>query len=358
MPYNIFKGINLTTATQTGDIVSVTGNEVTTGMWSNDTGSLSAIYTSSVQFGVSGEYYYDLYNGADITESDIQFSVAYGHISGGGAPLLSQLNSSTLPTQATYYQYRNILLDKNVEKFTFGTDTPEEFYVINIQRARLKQAIDPGNWQLGLSGSNGIFTFIDDSNLGTSVTGNLIANNVYKIRSGSLNSTPNIFSGDSNVYGLAFPDYGVLILYPAKIANTVGFATPSNNARNTPLIPFAPYTGSVTQYQYNHEGLVRSISGSMAAGRAFIARSAEEISSTNYFIRLGNSEYNYSNNPTYYTGSQPQQPLEPFRVKPITYVTTIGLYNNSNELLAVAKLSKPVQKSIDKEVLIRVRLDY
>jgi hypothetical protein len=96
----------------------------------------------------------------------------------------------------------------------------------------------------------------------------------------------------------------------------------------------------------------------MAAGKAFIARSAESITSTNYFIRLKNKDYNYSNNPTYYTGSNPQTVLEPFRIKPITYATTIGLYNDSNELLAVAKLSRPIQKSTDKEALIRVRLDY
>ncbi len=123
---------------------------------------------------------------------------------------------------------------------------------------------------------------------------------------------------------------------------------------------FAPYTGSgITTYQYQHEGLVRSISSSMAAGSPFIARSAEKITSNNYFIRLKNGNYNYSNNPTYYSGSNPQTPLTPFlNNNPITYPTTIGLYNDANELLAVAKLSRPIQKGKDKEALIRVRLDY
>jgi hypothetical protein len=96
----------------------------------------------------------------------------------------------------------------------------------------------------------------------------------------------------------------------------------------------------------------------MAAGSPFIARSAEKITSTNYFVRLKNNNYNYSNNPTYYSGSNPQTALAPFLDNPITYPTTIGLYNDSNELLAVAKLSRPIQKSPDKEALIRVRLDY
>ena len=362
MAYNIF-----TQLSPTEDITTIRGIDVTTGMWSGDTGSLATIFTSSVQVANSGEFYYDLYdlNPATSDSAEVQFSVAYGHISGGGSPTLSSLNTSTIPTQVTYVQYRNILLGKDVEKFTFDETESDDIYVINMQRSRLRQAIDPGNWQLGLSGSRGLRTFIDDSGLGTAVVGNLVANNVYNIRSGTIDD--GIATGDSTVYGLVFPDYGVIVLHPTAISSSVGFTTVASvGAARAALTgsnrPFAPYTGlDSTVYLYQHEGLVRSISGSMAIagqGGDFIARSAETITSTNYFIRLRNGAYNYSNNPTYYTGSNPQNILEPFRVKPISYATTIGLYNDSNELLAVAKLSRPIQKSTDKEALIRVRLDY
>lgn len=355
MAYNIF-----TQLSQNDDITSLRGTEVTTGMWSGDTGSLSTFFTSSTQVANSGEFYYDLYNlnPASSDSAEVQFSVAYGHVSGGGAPTLTTLDTSTLPTQVTYAQYRNILLGKDVERFTFDQVGSDDIYVINVQRSRLKQAIDPGNWQLRLSGSNGLRTFIDDSGLATAVQGNLVANNVYNIRSGTIDD--GFATGNSTVYGLAFPDYGVIILHPSAISSSVGFSGSNSTALDAktlmgPNVPFTPYTGSAaTAYQYQHEGLVRSIK----LGTDFQARSAETITSTNYFVRLRNNQYNYSNNPTYYTGSNPQNVLEPFRVKPITYVTTIGLYNDSNELLAVAKLSRPVQKSTDKEALIRVRLDY
>lgn len=357
--YNIFTALSR----DTGDISETpSGTEVTTGLWTGDTGSLSTVFTSSVQFGVSGEYYYDLYNlnPATSQSAEVQFSVAYGHVSGGGSPPLDPTvlgGTSTLPTQVTYTQYRNILLNRGETRFAFTTSSyTDDIYVVNVSRSRLKQALDPGNWQLGLSGSKGIRTFIDDSGLGTAVVGNLVASNVYKIRSGSLSAGIN--TGDNNVYGLVFPDYGVILLQPSLISSSVGLTPPANDARNTPSVPFAPFTGSVTGYQYQHEGLVRSISGSMAAGSPFVARSAESITSVNYFVNLGSSKYNYSNNPTYYTGSLPQLVLPAFRNKPITYVTTIGLYNDANELLAVAKLSRPVEKSTDKAVLVRVRLDY
>lgn len=355
MAYNIFTQLSLN-----DDITSLRGTEVTTGMWSGDTGSLSTFFTSSVQVANSGEFYYDSYNlnPAVSDSAEVQFSVAYGHVSGGGAPTLTTLDTSTLPTQVTYAQYRNILLGKDVERFTFDEVGSDDIYVINIQRSRLRQAIDPGNWQLRLSGSNGLRTFIDDSGLSTAVQGNLVANNVYNIRSGTIDD--GFATGNSTVYGLVFPDYGVIVLHPSAISSSVGFSGSNSTALDAKTlmassVPFTPYTGSAaTAYQYQHEGLLRSIQ----LGTDFQARSAETITSTNYFVRLRNNQYNYSNNPTYYTGSNPQNVLEPFRVKPISYVTTIGLYNDSNELLAVAKLSRPIQKSTDKEALIRVRLDY
>jgi hypothetical protein len=130
-----------------------------------------------------------------------------------------------------------------------------------------------------------------------------------------------------------------------------------NNAKTSTAYPFGAFTGSVTTYQYQHEGLVRSISASLAAGSPFIARSAEAITSVNYFVRVYNADFNNTNNSTILSGSS-QVPLEAFRTKPVTYITTVGLYNDQNELLAVGKLSRPLQKSTDKEATIRVRLDY
>ena len=82
-----------------------------------------------------------------------------------------------------------------------------------------------------------------------------------------------------------------------------------------------------------------------------------ELNSSVYFCRINHNEYNYSTNPTYLSGSK-------IRVKtqasdlPVSYITTVGLYNDNNELLATAKLSEPLKKSSDTEFTIRVRLDY
>ena len=96
----------------------------------------------------------------------------------------------------------------------------------------------------------------------------------------------------------------------------------------------------------------------MGRGADFQARSAEIVSSNHYFLRLNNREFNYSNNPTFASGSEGQLSNADFENDPKVYVTTVGLYNDMNELLAVAKLSRPLEKSFSKEALLRVRLDF
>lgn len=353
------------------DQTNVIVTEVISGLWSpDDTGSLSAVFTSSYQKAISGEYYYDLYNldpANTANNAEVQFAVAYGHVSGGGSPIVDEsvLNgNSLLPTQAIYSQYRNVLLTSG-SLFTFGTVQSQDIYVININRSRTKQSLDAGNWQLALSGSNGIRTFVDKSGYTGTTYGNVIASSVYDIVSGSLTGVSGVtFAADTTVYGTVFPDYGAIILYPAGISQSVGFigSVGANlNIYNTTPFPFAPYTGSAaTDYQYQHEALYRSIRGAMNANNRFFARSSEQVASKNYAINIKYADYNYTNNPTaYITDSDGTRRILPaFAEKPLTYITTVGLYNDTNELVAVAKLSRPLQKSIDKAALIRVRLDY
>ena len=354
------------------DTSSIRSNDIITGMFSpNETGSLSAIYTSSAQIGVSGMYYYDLYHEPVANDGEIQFSVAYGQIDGLGSPTRANRSDSVLPTKVIYSQYQNTLLPSG-SKFQFGVvGTPvnsDDIYVINFSRARVKDSLRAGTWQLGLSGSNGLRTFIDDTEQRGPVTGNALASTVRNIRSGSLRPGSDgavLATADTTIYGLVYPDTGIIVLHPSAISSSVGLRAPEPNARDS-AGPYAPYTGSLSSpfnYQYQHEGLVRSISGSMAAGSPFTAASVESVTSQNYFLRLRNAEYNYTNNPSFYNtqtvgSTTTQTPLTPFQERPLTYPTTIGLYNDANELLAVAKLSRPLQKNEERELLVRVRLDY
>ena len=73
---------------------------------------------------------------------------------------------------------------------------------------------------------------------------------------------------------------------------------------------------------------------------------------------MKNGDYNYSNNPSFVSGSVGDLAFTTFINNPQTFITTVGMYNDRRELLAVAKLSKPILKSFTREVLIKVKLDF
>lgn len=339
-----------------GEFDQVTGKVevVTTGMWSGDTGSLATFFTSSTQVAAaSGDYYYNVYN-ADPSGDDaaIQFAVAYGHKFGSGSISLENSDESTLATKATYAQYRQILLDQDDELFTFvssstqGTHDSSDIYVINVARARYKEKMDAGNWSLKLSGSNGNFTFIDDSGKKFSDTVGK-AGRVFNIASGSLNlgtqaeaTVESTYDSNGRGFGLFYPDQGLLVFNPTAIADVVG-------SEVSPTL-------TVTADEQNHSKLYDAIS----FGGDFEARRTENVSTSHYFVRATNREFNYSNNPTFVTGSDGSFTESTFETDPKTFITTVGLYSDANELLAVAKTSSPIAKSFDKEVLIKVKLTF
>ena len=118
---------------------------------------------------------------------------------------------------------------------------------------------------------------------------------------------------------------------------------------------------SGSSYEMDDVIVSSSISGSSDAIRNRIQNisfnNTTELNSTIYFCRINSNDFNYSSNPTYISSSK-------MRVKttqtdePVSYVTTVGLYSNNNELLAVAKLSEPLKKTPANDYTLRVRLDY
>jgi hypothetical protein len=347
---------------------------VTTGLWSGDSGSLNLIYSSSTQTAqTSGQYYYNVYdkNPQADTSAEVQFAVAYGHVNGSGSITLANDDNSLLASKATYAQYRSMLLDPTDTKFSFlnsaGVATDSNgIYVINLSRSRYREKMDAGNWSLSLSGSNGMFTFIDNSGKKFSDE-NGLSGRVFRVVSGSLNlgteneatvqATTDVTSGEG--FGLFYPDRGMIVLNPTALGNTVGTVYDDNwNSVGS----LAGNLG-VSAEQYNHKRLYHAIraGGKVSVGfggqYGFEARRTENVSTQHFFVRATNREFNYSNNPTYVNADGTFVETT-FKTDPYTYITTIGLLSDANEVLAIAKTSQPIAKSFDKEVLIKVKLSF
>lgn len=346
------------------DIIRNQTEVVTGGLWSDNVASLETFFTASSQTITQRRYYVDVHHKApNETGSAVQFSLAFGHALGSGSDSQGQLNDS--PSRAIYSQYRQLLLRPNDSRFTTaGSGSTDYIYVVNFKRNRLKERLDAGNWELPLrqiaagrstnatgsvavSSSTQIITLIDDA-VNNSVGNVGDSGRIYNIVSGSLND--GVYNPTSPIYfGLAYPDYGTLILDGKMLDQHLNFQT---------------NTGSSSEGN-NHFALFHSISGSALVPNpstsdpyGFLARNSEKVTSTHYFVRIKNAEYNFSNNPSYVTGSVGQLSQTTFVGDPKTYITTVGLYNNAQELLAVAKLSKPLLKSFQRESLIRVKLDF
>ena len=330
---------------------------VTTGLWTGDTGSLSTFATSSTQSAASLNYYVNNYN---VAGGDIQYAVAYGHKHGSGSISLENNDSSTLASKATYAQYKQLLLDQGDDNFKFYSGSTEdgfdsdEIYVINVARARYKEKMDAGNWSLVLSGSTGTHTFIDDSGKKFSDTVGK-SGRVFNVASGSLNlgteneatvSTLNDSNGRG--FGSFYPDQGLVVLNPTAIHQLIGTSIDSGSNTGAGLYLDTAYEGQ------NHYLLQNAIE----KGGDFQARRTENVSTSHYFVRATNREFNFSNNPTFVTGSDNKFAESTFEKDPKTFITTVGLLNDTNEIIAVAKTSQPIPKSYDKEVLIKVKLDF
>jgi hypothetical protein len=354
------------------DKVNAKTEVVTTGLWSGDSGSLAQFFTASAQTtATSGYYYANVYDYNPVTFSDtaeVQFAIAYGHVNGSGSMTLDVNDSALLATKATYAQYRAMLLDPTDTKFSFENSAGtlqdcNAVYIINVARSRYREKMDAGNWSLKLTAGNGTFTFIDNS--GKKFGDDLgLSGRTFKVVSGSLNlgtenaatinTTTDVSTGQG--FGLFYPDRGIIVLNAEAIGATLGaIANQTIYTKDGAIIQsgsVAP-SHSTGAEMFNQYRLLQAI----RRGGDFEARRTENISTQHFFVRATNREFNYSNNPTYIDANG-FFVEGTFETDPQTFITTVGLLNDSNEMIAVAKTSQPIVKSFDKEVLIKVKLSF
>ena len=324
-------------------------------MWSGDTGNLTTFFTGSTQDSNSCKYYYDVHATSEQTTT-VEFAVTYGHQHGSGSEG-SSTSGTTNPTKAIYSQLRQVLLPAQTTQFNFdgggsGSYLSDEVFAIAVNRARYREKVDPGNWELHLTSGSNTINLIDDSNANTNpqlgnakrefnVVSGSVANGVYEVATTTATST------SSGSYGLFYPEAGMVILNPSAIASGSG-----HNIGVRGVVE--PLTRSSSTNNYNHRKLFNSIK----SGSYFASRREEQKRSSFYFCDVRSGEFNHSQNPSFFTGSNAELVNSSFKTEPVTYITTVGLYNDNNELLAVAKLSQPFKKDPNTEALIKVRLDY
>ena len=327
--------------------VIVSADSVSSTIWSTDTYQLSTYFTSSTQeAATSGDYYLNVYQtGSGLANASTQFSIAYADKDGLGSTPYNSNVAGKSPTSTIYGQYRSLVLGDEEKDILFGgVSSTKGFYAISIDRARYKEKLLPGTFNLTLNDGTNTIHLTDNSGQVSTVTYN-DAGRVYEIITGSNGVAYDSGTGYTTAggyiasYGKFLPDIGVVLLNGQALD------------LHLPALNFA--TGSSESNGANNAVLYRAISGSAS----FKTNSEETISSNYVFVRVRNSEFNYSNNPSNITGSGELRHNAMVN-NPQAYITSVGLYNDNNDLLGVAKLSKPLLKDFTKEALVRIKLDY
>ena len=332
------------------DIV-VSSDSITGTAWSTGNPTLATFFTSSVQkAGSSGDFYLSIFE-ADPnlvnSSASVQFEIAYCDSKGSGSKYYNAGVVGKTPTLTNYGQYRSLILEDENASFTFGsgtnTLTTENFYAISIERSRYKESLFPETFNLALSGSGGVTgkkIHLTNDSKDVLVNTFLGSTRVFQVVSGSNGKAVGTdgFVAGSGSYGIFLPDIGTILLNPAAISQSIHVA--ANRSTNS--------DGLNSQTLYN----------AIRSGGSFQLNSQETISSDYVFVRLRNSEFNYSENPSFISGSTGEVIYSNFINQPQVYVTTVGMYNDANELLATAKLSRPLLKDFTKEALVRVKLDF
>jgi len=353
----IYKTLNIEEENSlvSSDVVTNVKDVVSSGMWADGAGTLTSFFTSSTQSSSNHQYFLDVHAADPQSDSTAkpQFSVAYGHFNGSGSAGALGVDGNRA-SAAIYRQLANTLLGPNESKFVFaasdGAHTKPEFvYAISIARQQLREKMDPGNWELELSGSDLLLgsldariKLIDDSGATANPTVNQ-GGRVFNVISGSIvsgvavtNTTAANQPGGS--YGLFYPDLGIIILNGPVLNASASLGT----------------TLASNDLGGNNDKFFKKFVG----GSKFQARREEVITSQHYFCRIPNKEFNFSSNPTFATASDGSLTQPTFFKNPKTFITQVGLYNDDGELLAIAKLSKPLLKSYSREAIIKVKLDF
>jgi hypothetical protein len=337
----------------------VSADSITSVLWSSGNTTLTSYLTSSTP--INNNAYLPIYwRNPSVYSSDLpQFSIAYGQIDGSGSAPINPSVTGNSPTRITYGQFRTLVNGDENTPFNFGAGNTisSDLFVINVNRTNYKEKLFPGTFNLALSGSDGtnqsLITLTDNSNQVTTLT-YCDAGRVFDIVSGSNGAATTSIPISSSAagytvsgsYGKFLPDVGLILLNPRALTLS---ASQGGIGLNIPTSNTSVNLGNINGALYN--------AMTLASATGFSLNSEETITSDYIFVRIKNGDFNYTTNPSMISGSGDF--YYPVLVNnPRTYVTTVGMYNDSNELLAVAKLSTPLAKDFTKEALVRVKLDF
>lgn len=280
-----------------------------------------------------GGYWQTVYDAAPTsTTSTALFDITYG-IATGSTYNVAVTNSSSLTEKIKIYrQFASLLLGNADSLFTVNSVARSEAFFISLKRNLQKDEIKKGTVGIVFNSTAPTQYTASDST----------APNLFSQAIGG-DYAPLKYNGSGSEVGQVWYNSGIIVI-PADLAFGV----------------MAAFSGAKTLINLQSSGSINElVDGFRKKTERFDFHNQTDLHSTVFFCRAGNSEFNYSSNPTFVDTNKKIRVTSGSNIlQTRTYVTTIGLYDVNDNLLAVAKLNKPIMKSPDTESIFRIRLDF
>jgi len=326
-------------------------------------------------------YYVGISN--DATPTVGEFDVAFGSLNGYG----SKLEAGTIAeTKAIYKQFASLLLSPNEvtggffisrNKATSAVPTAatvaagadEEIYILVGKRSNYKDRLNKKNWTIILSGSGNTgsgsvpLQLTDDSADDNPTP--TVAGDRYNIVSGS----DGVISGSgaaTKTFGHYYPDVGVLVFSGAELSASIPGVGLGVYGSNTGSQEVVFDSGSQKGFRWpvdvsstnDTKQAIRFVNCLQPTAAKLKFRDEEDQISSQYFCRLPAGGMNFSNNATFVSGSNNELRNKTMWDAPNTFITSVQLYNNTGDMVAVANLSTPIKKNFSSEATIKVKLTF
>ena len=352
-----------------------TTEKLTTPYFSDGSTEILAVNIVSSSLSDTNENYFFGISHKDTATTE-EFNVTFGSLNGYGA---STPTNKKPRTEAIYKQFASMLLAPTEVTGGFiissagsggalASGKDEEIFVITSKRTNTKDRLNKGNWTIKMSGS-------------LSAASGFVGSQILHLTDDSVDKTPtaspigdryNIVSGSDGTvhtaattknYGYYYPSAGVLVFSEAELSASIPgafdstHATKFNSASQAGLaVPHS--TGTDTKEALKFINCLTSVGDANGTGASLSFRDEEDQVSAQYFCRIRAAQANFSNNPTFVSGSQNKLRSTKMNGNPQTFITGVQLYNDNNDIVAVANLSTPLKKNFSSEATIKVKLTY
>ena len=283
-----------------------------------------------------------------------------------------------------YRTFAQQLLGDDTQAFTFisgsynGTSvvgtTIKEAVFFTFKRLSSRDQLKRETYALRMfySGSSPVLSDLSSSGTAENIYTDLgSATNVnYSFPGGSVGTL--VDTATTNAVGLIWHDQGIVVLDTSRVFNvtqslsgTIESVTTLTQPFEGSLLSSSVYTSTGSLfYQASVDDILDYIcstrfTGSDATVMAF--QNQTNINSSVYFCKFSADRFNYSSNPTYTDNDGRIVVIDPGQEdiqRSFAFITSIGLYDADNNLLAVAKTSRPILKNYQREYTVKVRLDY